>query len=154
MTASDPENSAAARVVSETGAADRQETARTVGRTFMPSPTALNWVIAIGLVSLGYAIYLRYLVIEQTSVGLACDNGIETWLCLTRRVVTALFENEVFGWVGLGMAVLAMIRPALPLFIIGLAASAFGLVLHNGALSGLAAALLIMCLARPVAETE
>jgi hypothetical protein len=123
-------------------------------QAFMPSPTALNWVIAIGLISLGYAIYLRYLVIEQTSVGLACDGGLKTWLCLTRKVVTGLFENEVFGWVGLGAAVLALIRPSLPLFIIGLAASAFGLVLHNGALAGLAAALLIMCFARPVAETE
>ena len=123
-------------------------------RTFIPSPAALNWVIAIGLTSLGYAIYLRYLVIEQTSVGLACDSGLKTWLCLTRNVATGLFENEVFGWVGLGAAVLALIRPSLPLFIIGLAASAFGLVLHNGALSGLAAALLIMCFARPVAETE
>jgi hypothetical protein len=124
------------------------------GRTFMPSPVALNWVIAIGLTSLGYAIYLRYLIIEQTSVGLACDGGLKTWLCLTRQVVTALSENEVFGWVGLGAAVLALVRPSLPLFLIGLAASAFGTVLHNGALSGLAAALLIMCLARPVAETE
>jgi len=121
-------------------------------RLFRPAPASLNWVIAIGFVSLGYAMYLRYLVIEQTQVGLACDDGLRTWLCLSRTVVTALFENEVFGWVGLGAAVLTLIRPALPLFTIGLAASAFGIVLHNAGLSGLAAALLVMSFARPVVD--
>jgi hypothetical protein len=119
-------------------------------RLFRPSPASLNWVITIGFLALGYAIWLRYLVIEQTQIGLACDGGLKTWLCLSRTVVQAFFENEVFGWVSLGAAVLAMIRPTLPLFTIGLAASAFGIVLHNAGLSGLAAALLILSFARPV----
>jgi hypothetical protein len=123
-------------------------------RPFRPSGAALNWVIAIGLVALGYAIYLRYLVVENVGVGLACDSGLGTWLCLSRRVVTGLFENQVFGWVGFGAAVLALIRPSLPLFTIGLAASALGIVLHNAALSGLAAGLLIMCFARPASAKE
>jgi hypothetical protein len=128
------------------------DTPRPERRLFRPSAASLNWVIAIGLVSLGYAIYLRYLVIEQTQIGLACDAGLRTWQCLSRGVVSALFENEVFGWISLGAAVLTLIRPVLPLFTIGLAASAFGIVLHNAALSGLAAALLIMCFARPVVD--
>jgi hypothetical protein len=119
---------------------------------FAPSAAALNWVITIGFVSLGYAMYMRYLVIEQPSVGLACDAGLKTWLCLSRQVVIALFENYVLGWVSLGAAVLALIRPSVPLFTIGLATTAFGLVLHNAGLSGFAAALLIMCFARPVIE--
>ena len=121
-------------------------------RSFRPSATSLNWVITIGFVALGYAIYLRYLVIEQTQIGLACDAGLRTWQCLSRTVVSALFNNQVFGWVGLGAAVLALIRPGLPLFTIGLAASAFGIVLYNAALSGFAAALLVMCFARPVIQ--
>ncbi len=121
-------------------------------RLFRPSAASLNWVITIGLLALGYAIYLRYLVIEQTQIGLACDAGLRTWQCLSRTVVSALFENEVFGWVSLGAAVLTLIRPVLPLFTISLAASAFGIVLHNAGLSGLAAALLIMCFARPVVD--
>ena len=128
--------------------------ARAPGRLFQPSAVSLNWVIAIGFVSLGYAMYLRYLVIEQTQIGLACDAGLGTWLCLSRTVVSALFENEVFGWISLGAAVLTLIRPVLPLFTIALAASAFGIVLHNAALSGLTAALLIMCFARPVVDQE
>jgi hypothetical protein len=122
-------------------------------RLFAPSAAALNWVISIGFVSLGYAMYLRYLVIEQPSVGLACDTGLETWLCLSHKVAAALFDHYVFGWVSLGAAVLALIRPSVPLFTIGLAATAFGIVLYNASLSGFAAALLIMCFARPVTET-
>jgi hypothetical protein len=123
-------------------------------RLFRPSAASLNWVISIGFVSLGYAMYLRYLVIEQTQIGLACDGGLETWQCLSRSVASALFENQVFGWVSLGAATLTLIRPALSWFTIGVAASAFGVVLHNAALSGLAAALLIMCFARPVVDPE
>jgi hypothetical protein len=121
-------------------------------RLFRPSPASLNWVITIGLLALGYAIYLRYVVIEQTQIGLACDAGLRTWLCLSRTVASAFFENEVFGWVSLGAAALALVRPTLPLFTISLAASAFGIVLHNAGLSGFAAALLIMCFARSVPD--
>ncbi|HMA74917.1 MAG TPA: hypothetical protein VKP67_26000 [Xanthobacteraceae bacterium] len=121
-------------------------------RLFRPSAASLNWIITIGFVSLGCAIYLRYLVIEQTQIGLACDGGLRTWQCLSRTIVSALFEHEVFGWVSLGAAVLTLIRPTLPLFTIGLAASALGIVLHNAGLSGLAAALLIMSFARPVVD--
>jgi hypothetical protein len=123
-------------------------------RLFLPSAAAFNWIIAIGFVSLGYAMYLRYLVIEQSSIGLACDAGLKTWLCLSRTVVSALFNNYVFGWVGVGAAVLAFIRPSPVLFTIGLAAAAFGIVLYNAALAGLAAAILIMCFARPVVVPE
>jgi hypothetical protein len=123
-------------------------------RLFAPSAAALNWVITIGFVCLGYAMYLRYLVIQQpVTVGLACDAGLDTWLCLSRKVAVALLENDVFGWVSLGAAVLTVIRPAVPLFTLALALTAFGTVLNNAGLSGFAAALLIMCFARPAAET-
>jgi hypothetical protein len=121
-------------------------------RLFRPSAASLNWVIAIGFVALGYAIYMRYLVLEQTRLGLACDAGLKTSVCLSRTVVLAFLENEVFGWVSLGAAILAFIRPSLPLFTIGLAASALGVVLHNAGLSGLAAAFLILCFARPAVD--
>jgi hypothetical protein len=123
-------------------------------RLFAPSAAALNWMITIGFLSLGYAMYLRFLVIEQpATVGLACDAGLKTWLCLSRTVAVALLENYVFGWVSLGAAVLTLIRPSVPLFTVALAATAFGIVLNNAGLSGFAAALLIMCFARPVPGT-
>ena len=123
---------------------------------FCPSARQVNWLIAVGLVSLGYAMYLRYQAIELTSVGLACAAGPQTWLCSTRKVVTSLFENSVFGWVALVIAALNFIRPNLILFALALAASAFGVVLHNAVLAGLATGVLILSLARPrvVAEEE
>jgi hypothetical protein len=135
--------------IAETSPARHQEP-----RLFRPSAASLNWVITVGFLALGYAIYLRYLVLEQNQIGLACDAGLRTWVCLSRTAVMASFEHGVFGWVSLTAAVLAVIRPSVPLFTIGLAASAFGIVLHNAGLSGFAAALLILCFARPAAGQD
>lgn len=120
-------------------------TARTL---FAPTARQTSWLIALGLVSLGYALYLRYLAIEMSSVGLACQAGSQTWLCATRQLVTTLFNNSVFGWVALAAAVVNLLRPTLPVFALGLVATAFGVVLYNVALAALAAALLILSFAR------
>lgn len=122
---------------------------------FAPTTRQANWLIVLGFVSLGYALYLRYLAVELTSLGLACQSGLQTWLCSTRALVMTLFNNSVFGWVALGAAVVNLIRPTLPVFALGLAAAAFGVVLYNVGLSALAAAILILSFARPVAiESE
>jgi hypothetical protein len=121
---------------------------------FLPSARTTNWLIVVGFLSLGYAMYMRYLVIEQSSVGLACDAGLTTWLCLSRKVVSGLFNHQVFGWTALGAAVLNLIRPSAALFAIGLALTAFGVVLYNAPLAALAAGLLIISFARPASATE
>lgn len=122
---------------------------------FAPTARQTNWLILIGLIALGYALYLRYLVVELPSVGLACQGGLQTWLCSTRAMVMTLFTNSVFGWVALGAAIVNLIRPTLAVFALGIAAAAFGVVLYNVGLSGLAAALLILSFARPGAiESE
>lgn len=116
---------------------------------FMPTARQTNWLIAAGLLSVGYALYLRYLAIELSSVGLACQAGSPTWLCFTRKIVIALFSNSVFGFVALGAVFLNLIRPSLVLFGLGLIAAGFGIVLYNVGLSALAVGLLILSLARP-----
>jgi hypothetical protein len=121
-------------------------------RLFLPTARQTNWLLIIGFLSIGYALYLRYAAIEQSSVSLACEGGLKTWLCATRRVVIALFNHSVFGWVALAAAALNLVRPSLVLFSLGLAAAAFGIVLYNVALSALAVALLVLSLARPVRE--
>jgi hypothetical protein len=122
---------------------------------FTPTARQTNWLIVLGLGSLGYALYLRYLAVELSSVGLACQGGLQTWLCSTRALAMTLFNHSVFGWVALGAAIINLIRPTLPVFALGLAAAAFGVVLYNVGLSALAVALLILSFARPVAtETE
>ena len=121
---------------------------------FAPTARQTNWLLIIGFVSFGYALYLRYLVIEQALVGQACDSGLDTWLCLARLLVTRLFNHDVFGAIALGAAVLQLIRPSIALLAIALAATGFGIVLYNVGLSALAAALLILSLARPAGEPE
>lgn len=121
-------------------------------RLFRPSARATNWLLVIGFLSLGYALYLRYLTIEQPSVALACEAGLRTWLCAVRALATALFRHDVFGWAALAAAVLNLIRPSVVLVAAGLIAGGFGIVLYNVDLSALAIALLLLSLARRAPE--
>jgi len=116
---------------------------------FRPSARQTNWLLIVGMLALGEAVYLRYLAIEHASVSLACQGGLQTWLCASFRSVIALYNNSVFGFLALGAAVLNLVRPSIVLVSVALAAAGFGLVLHNAGLAGLAAALLILSLARP-----
>jgi hypothetical protein len=116
---------------------------------FRPTAQQTCWLITLGFLAVGYALYMRYMAIELTSVGLTCQAGAQTWLCSTRQFVMVLFNNSVFGWVALAAALLNLIRPSLFLFGIALAAGAAGVVLYNAGLAGLALALLIVSFARP-----
>src|SRR5665213_1444299 len=40
-------------------------------KLFLPSARATNYLLIVGFCSLGYALYIRYLAIEQANVGLA-----------------------------------------------------------------------------------
>lgn len=123
-------------------------------KLFLPGARATNWLLIVGLSSLGYALYLRYLVIEQSTVGLTCQTGLNTWLCMTRQIVISLFTNLVFGGAALAIAALNLLRPSIVLFGAALAAAAFGIVLYNINLSALAIVLLILSLARRAPATE
>lgn len=123
-------------------------------RLFLPSARQTNWLLIVTFLALGYALYLRYLVVEQPPVGLACEAGLQTWLCSTRRIVIVLFTYSVFGWLALAAAVLNLIRPHLLLFALGTMAAGFGIVLYNVSASAFAVALLILSLARPVRVEE
>ena len=123
-------------------------------RLFLPTARQTNWLLLIGLLALGEALYLRYLAIEYAQVSLACQAGLDTWLCGTFRLVIVLYNYSVFGWVAFAAALLNLLRPSIVLVSVGLAAAAFGLVLHNAGLAGLAAALLILSLARPAPAVE
>jgi hypothetical protein len=117
-------------------------------------PTARQWnvLIALGFLALGYALYLRYLAIEQTPVGLACEAGLRTWLCFVRQAALTLLQNSVFGIVAVGAALLNLLRPSFVLLAIALVVSCFGVVLYSTGLSGVAVGLIILGFARPVSE--
>jgi hypothetical protein len=123
-------------------------------KLFLPSARATNILLIVGFSALGYALYIRYLAIEQSTVGLACDAGLNTWLCLTRRITTVLFNFTVFGWAALIVAALNLLRPSLVLFAVALALTCVGIVLYNVALSSFAAGLLVLSFARRAPEPE
>lgn len=123
-------------------------------RLFLPSARQANWLLIVGFLALGQALYIRYMAIENVSVALGCQAGLNTWLCGTFFLSMTLFNYQVFGAVALAAAVLNLVRPSIALCSLALAAACFGVVLHNTDLSALAAAVLIVSLARPAPAPE
>ena len=122
-------------------------------KPFRLTPYQVQFLLIVGFVTVGYALYLRYLAVEFAQVALACDAGLQTMLCKSRSVATYLFKNSVFGSVALVIAALHVIRPSIVLLTLGLVAAGLGIVLYNIALSGIAIGLLILGFARPAPAT-
>ena len=120
---------------------------------FRLTPYQVQFLLVVGFVTVGYALYLRYLAIEFSTVALACDAGLQTMLCKSRALATYLFKNSVFGIVALIVATLHVMRPSIATLTVGLIAAGFGIVLYNVVLSGIAIGLLILGFARPAPAT-
>jgi len=120
---------------------------------FRLTPYQVQWLLIVGFLTVGYALYLRYLVIEFSTMALACDPGLQTLPCKARALATVLFKNSVFGGTAMVIAVLHVIRPSIVLLTVGLIAACLGIVLYNVALSGLAIGLFILGFARPAPAT-
>ncbi len=121
---------------------------------FLPTARQTNWLLIVAFLSVGEALYIRYMAIENLNVELACQAGLQTWLCSTFRLSIVLFNHYGFGGVALVAALLNLIRPSIVLMSLALAAAGFGIVLHNADLSALAIGLLILSLARPAPAAE
>ncbi len=87
---------------------------------FRLTPYQVQWLLVVGFVTVGYALYVRYLAVEFSPLALACDAGLQTVMCKSRAVATALFKNSVFGIVALVIAALHFIRPSIVLLTGGL----------------------------------
>lgn len=121
---------------------------------FLPTARQTNWLLIVTFLSVGEALYIRYMAIENVNTELACQAGMNTWLCTAFRLSIVFFNHNVFGGVALVAALLNLIRPSIVLTSLSLAAAGFGIVLHNPELSALAAGLLILSLARPAPAAE
>ena len=55
---------------------------------FRLTPYQVQWLMVVGFATVGYALYLRYLAVEFSTVSLACDAGLQTMLCKTRILAT------------------------------------------------------------------
>src|SRR5437763_17088316 len=84
-------------------------------RLFLPTARQTNWLLIVGFLALGEALYLRYLAIEYAPVSLACQGALASWLCATFRLVIALHGYSAFGWVALAAALLNLVRPSIVL---------------------------------------
>jgi hypothetical protein len=122
-------------------------------KPFRLTPYQVQFLLIVGFVTVGYALYLRYLAVEFSQVSLACDAGLQTVICKARATATALFKNSVFGIVALVIATLHLIRPSIVLLTGGVIAAGLGIVLYNIVLSGIAIGLLILGFARPAPAT-
>ena len=120
---------------------------------FRLSPYQVQFLMVVGFVTVGLALYLRYFGVEFSTTALACDAGLQTMMCKSRALATSLFKNSVFGIVALVIATLNLMRPSIVLLTGGLIAAGLGIVLYNIALSGLAIGLLILGFARPAPAT-
>ena len=58
-------------------------------KPFRLTPYQVQFLLIVGFVTVGYALYLRYLAVELSPVALACDAGLQTLLCKSRAVATA-----------------------------------------------------------------
>ena len=123
-------------------------------RLFLPTARETNWLLIVAFLAIGQALYIRYMAMENTNVELACQGGLQTWLCGTFRLSIVLYNYNVFGGVALLVSLLNLIRPSMLLVAVALAAASFGIVLHNADLSALAAGFLILSLARPAPAPE
>ena len=121
---------------------------------FLPTARQTNWLLIVAFLSVGQALYVRYMVMENLNAELACQAGLNTWLCTAFRVSIALYPHNVFGGVAVAVALLNLVRPSIVLVTVALAAAGYGIVMHNADLSALAVGLLILSLARPAPAPE
>jgi hypothetical protein len=115
---------------------------------FRPSLRAGAILVLLVTAALGLALFLRYDVIQNTPIGLACEAGEKSLTCTVRLAAILLFIWGAFGWAAVAAAAIQLWRPNLLVFSTGFVTAAFGLVLYNTRLSALAVALLVLSLAR------
>jgi len=121
---------------------------------FLPTARQTNWLLIIAFLAVGQSLYVRYMVMENLNAELACQAGLNTWLCTAFRVSIGLYTHNVFGGVALAAALLNLVRPSIMLVAVALAAGGYGIVMHNADLSALAAGLLILSLGCPAPAPE
>jgi hypothetical protein len=117
-------------------------------KLFLPSRRAAALLAALGVLALSTALYLRYAIIQNSTIGVACEAGEGSFLCKLRLAVILMFAQDCFGWVAMIAAGVQLWRPNIVAFGTGLIFALMGLVLYNTRASALAVALLVLSLAR------
>ena len=123
-------------------------------KLLLPSKRASAVLAILALGALGAALYLRYAIIQNSAIGVACEAGEHSITCQVRLAVIIMFVQGAFGWVALIASVVQFWRPNAVTFGTGLVFAVLGLVLYNTRVSALAIALLLLSLARSWREAR
>jgi hypothetical protein len=105
-------------------------------------------LVLIAFASFCVALCLRYLFIENSTIGEMCEGWASGWACASRRTIIAVLQSVAVGWIALVAAALNLLRPSLLKCSVAVAATSCALVLYNAGLAALAVALLLLTLAR------
>ena len=113
---------------------------------------ALGWAI-VPLIGFVLAFWLRYGVIQPEAIGLACAGADAPGWCRPREWLILGQYYEVWGWVAVAAATVALAVPLPPAVLrialgIALLFSALALVLYNTTLGALALVLTLLALLR------
>lgn len=137
------------------GQADGQADGQASGRAALNGWTmrrALCWAM-VPLTGFAIAFWLRYGVIQPEDIGILCAQADAPGWCAPRQWLILGQYYQVWGWVGLASAALALLigLPAALLRILLLVAlffSALALVLYNATLGAVALVLALLALLR------
>jgi hypothetical protein len=130
----------------------REQDTQSVPKLFLPSPRASFVLAGLSIAALSTALFLRYGIIQNSVIGVACEAGEVSLTCKIRLAVILMFIQDRFGWVAIIAAGIQLWRPNTVAFGMSLISALLGLVLYNTRASALAIALLVLSLARPVRE--
>ena len=115
---------------------------------FLPSPRVAVLFVGLGVGALALALFLRYGIIQNTPIGLACESGEVSLTCKVRLAVILMFIQDCFGWTAVIAAGVQLWRPNPVAFGVALVFALLGLVLYNTRASALAITLLVLSFAR------
>jgi hypothetical protein len=115
---------------------------------FLPSPRVAVLFVGLGVGALALALFLRYGIIQNTPIGLACEAGEVSLTCKVRLAVILMFIQDCFGWTAVIAAGVQLWRPNPVAFAVALVFALLGLVLYNTPASALAITLLVLSFAR------
>ena len=126
-----------------------QDTQPSAPKLFLPSKRASLLLAVLGLAALGTALFLRYGIIQNSVIGVACEAGEVSLTCKIRLAVILMFIQDAFGWMAVIAAGVQLWRPNSVAFGTSLIFALLWLVLYNTRASALAVGLLVVSLARP-----
>lgn len=105
------------------------------------------WAL-LALFSLAGALFARYGLIENTGIGLACQEETAPWYCVPRLLLIQVNYLAGWSWAALAGGALALVTRSRSAIALGLLAGAAGLVLYNAGPAGAGFLLSVLALMR------